>query len=265
MKKSLFLILVLGFFGSGVCCAGELIGEIGDEINAGSTGEVTDVKEINNIFTNDPQDSIELHGYLEYDEIPEDAIYLDQTAKKAPDFKPPIKITSKSLLTDSHKKPEIPRYTVLNSASRFSTQEYDIKATKSAYSAKTGKFTFGTIYNSELDNAQINYSTGFFTRYDLKKFAFASGYARSTSSNYNSYYDKIFLAPEFKITNRLSILDIIQSDVQQVKKKNEIVIRYTPNLKKYADEVQFEVGAGQSFYEDTYINSSVRFSTRFKL
>ncbi len=258
MKKILLLILFLSFFSFNFCFADEIEDEEFDN-NSGN------VEEINNIFTNDPQNTLELHGYLEYDEIPDTAVYLDQTAKKSPEFKPPIKITSKSLLTPSNKKPTIPQYKILDLASKFSTQEYDIRETNSAYSEKAGKITFGTMYNSDLDNAQINYSTGFFTRYDFKKVAFTSGYSRSTNSNYDSYYDKVFFAPEFKITNRLSILDIMQSDVQQIKKKNEIVIRYTPNLKKYADEVQFEIGAGQYFQEDAYVNSAVRFSTRFKL
>ncbi|HNW26219.1 MAG TPA: hypothetical protein PKI94_05435 [Candidatus Gastranaerophilaceae bacterium] len=267
MKKIFLLILVLGFFGFQVCLADELdeASGINDENAISNESETTNVEEINNIFTNDPQNTMELHGYLEYDEIPDNTVYLDQASKKSPDFKPPIKITSKSLLTPSNKKPTIPQYKTLDLVSKFSTQEYDINEINSNYSEKAGRLTFGTMYNSDLDNAQINYSTGFFTRYDWKKFAIASGYSRSTNSNYDSYYDKVYFAPEFKITKRLSILDIVQSDVQQIKKKNEIVLRYTPNLKRYADEVQFEIGAGQYFREDEYVNSAIRFSTRFKL
>jgi len=57
----------------------------------------------------------------------------------------------------------------------------------------------------------------------------------------------------------------MKTDVYQINKSNELVLRYTPHMKKYAEELQFEVGAGQTFYADTYVNSSLRFSTNFKL
>lgn len=264
MKKILLLILVLVFFGFQFCFAEE-IEEDYIENEPLSEIQTNNEQEINNIFTNDPQGTLELHGYLEYDEIPDSTIYLDQVSRKTPDFKAPIKIGSKSLIPLIDKKPLLPDYKKFEIASRFYTQEYDINPKNSSYSEKSGNVTFGTMYNSGLDNASLSYSTGIFAKYDSKYWAFTSAFSKKTNSNYDSYNDRIFFAPELKITKRLSIMDVLQTDVQQINKKNEIVLRYTPNFKKYADDVQFELGAGQSFHEDNYINSSVRFSTRFKL
>lgn len=121
------------------------------------------------------------------------------------------------------------------------------------------------MYDSSLGSAQVNYSTGLFTKYEGKHFALSTAFSKNTNCNYDSYSDKFFIIPELKLTRRLSLLDVMQTDVNQINKSNELVLRYTPHFKKHPDDVQFEFGAGQSFYEDTYINSSVRFSTKFRL
>ena len=153
----------------------------------------------------------------------------------------------------------------LEKASKFSTQEYSILPVSGSYSVKSGGMTFGTTYNSSMDSTGGNYSTGIFTKYDAKYFAFKTAFLKSTQGSYDSFNDKILFAPELKLTKRLSILDVIQTDMIQVSRRNEVVLRYSPPLKKYADEVELEIGAGQSFYESNFINSSLRFSTRFKL
>ena len=40
--------------------------------------------------------------------------------------------------------------------------------------------------------------------------------------------DKFYIAPELKITKRLSLLDVMKTDVAQVNKSNELILRYTP-------------------------------------
>lgn len=235
--------------------------------------------EPDNIFTNDPQTSSELQGYLEYDETPNDTIYLKEQVEssqntiylKSPSnvnslkLKAPAKVGTKSLISTSIKKIPMSEVDSLDAASKFSTQEYNISPINGDYTIKSGGMSFGTVYNSDIDGAQSVYSTGVFTKYEGNHFAVKAGFTKNTKSAYSSYSDKIFFAPELKLTKRLSILDVIQTDMQQINKKNEVVLRYTPSIKKHADDVQFEVGAGQYFYENNYINSSVRFSTRFKL
>jgi len=224
------------------------------------------IESINSYFADESQ-NVELNGYAQYtEEEPADeapAVYLDDSAKgHGINFTGPKKVGSKALT----KKPTFqPMQDELEAASKFSTQEYDIKPVSTSYSRKFGQFSFGTMYNSSLDSARASYSTGLFAKYEGKYVALSSGFSKSTNSNYDAYSDKVFFAPELKLTKRLSLLDVMKTDVFQINKSNELVLRYTPHMKKYADDVQFEIGAGQTFHEDTYINSSLRFSTNFKL
>lgn len=212
--------------------------------------------------------SIELNGYVQYNSGQEEAtaIHLEPVETKTINFSQPKKVDSST--PEGFRKPTFhPMETnALESASKFSTQEYDISPVSTSYDRKLGRFTFGTMYNSSLSSSAGNsYSTGLFSKYEGKHFALSAIYSKSTNSNYDSYNDKFSFAPELKLTKRLSLLDVMQTDVYRINTSNELVLRYTPHMKKYADDVQFELGAGQSYYDANYINSSIRFSTRFKL
>lgn len=258
MKKILPIILIM-FLSMQICFA---------------EGEVEE--DIDSLFNEQLQEEspLELHGYLQYSELEQTQDHLqEQDAVKLDDavvsnrinFTNPKKIESKSLISGIKKPTFHPFQDQLEAASRFTAQEYDIKPVSSYFVQNIGNFSFGTSYDSYMYSAQANYSTGVFTKYDWKRFAIKASFAKNTNSNYDSYSDKFYIAPELKITKRLSLLDVMQTDVYQINKKNEVVLRYTPHIKKYADDVQLEVGAGQSFYNDAFVKSSVRFSTRFKL
>lgn len=252
MKKVLSLILIL-IFSMQICLA------------EGETDE-----NIDSYFTEEPEQASELQGHLEYSQPPEEQeqniIQLETPVNyNAININKPQKIESKSLVSGAKKPSFRPIQDEFNAASKFSSQEYNIKSVSTSYSKKLGKFSFGTMYDSSLGSAQANYSTGLFSKYEGKFFALSTAFSKNTNCNYDSYNDKFFIVPELKLSKRLSLLDVMQTDVNQINKSNELVLRYTPNFKKHADEVQFEFGAGQSFYEDNYIKSSVRFSTKFKL
>lgn len=253
MKKILSLVLIL-FLSMSICLATE-----GTE------------EDIDSYFNEEPEQATQLNGYLEYNqnseaqEVEPEAIQLDHTETAGINFTKPKSFDSKSMISNSKKPTFHPIQDEFNAASKFSSPEYNISPVSTTYSKKYGKFSFGTTYNSSLSSARANYSTGLFTKYEGKHFALNTAYSKSTNSNYDSFNDTFSIAPELKLTKRLSLLDVMHTDVMQINKSNEVVLRYTPHFKKYADEVQLELGAGQSFYQDTYINSSVRFSTRFKL
>lgn len=209
-------------------------------------------------------------GHLEYnmEEAKQEEIQMqldESTERNAINISKPQNIKSESLLSDTKKPTFQPIQDELKSASMFSTQEYSIKPVSTDYSRKFGKFSVGTMYDSGLSKASRNDSTALFAKYEGKYAALSMGFSKSANYNKDSSEDTFFIAPELKITNRLSLLDVIETDVYQIDKSNELVLRYTPHFKKYADGVQFELGAGQSFYEDNFIKSSVRFSTKFRL
>lgn len=262
MKKILALVLLL-FLSMPVCFAQEQASPVNNQ----------SVEDIDSYFVDDSevdqvQQAQQLDGGVEYNQILEEpeknAVNLDSTdVYKSINLSKPKSIESKSI------EVKAPMFTpiqdTLRAASRFSSQEYNIKPVSTEYSKKYGQFSFGTGYNSSLHKASANYSTELFARYDNKQFALTGGYSKSTNSNYDSYNDTFYIEPEFKITKRLSLLDVMSADVMQINKKNEIVLRYRPNFTKYADNMELELSAGQSFYNDSFVKSSVGFATKFRL
>lgn len=227
-------------------------------------------EDISVYFNIEPEQATTLEGHIEYDqnkaEQGEDAITLEEPiVHNSINLSKSQKIESKSLLSGAKRPTFYPIQDELKSASMFSTQEYNIKPISTDYSQKFGKFSFGTMYNSSLSKASTGYTTALFAKYEGKYSALSMGFSKNTNCNNDSFSDTFFVAPELKLTKRLSILDVIETDVYQINNSNELVLRYTPHFKKYADDVQFELGAGQSFYNDDFIKSSVRFTTKFKL
>lgn len=253
MKKILFLILILTVLVSP------------------SFAQETDEEDINSYFVEDSEAlepvSAVLDGFVQYNQgFPEeDAVELDFSGTRGLNFTMPKKVESKSLLTNVKTPDFKPIEDGLDAASRFSSQEYDISPIRTAYSKKFGKFSVGTRYDSFLSGARVNYSTGIFAKFDGKYFAVASTLTKRTNNAYTAYNDTISFEPEWKLTKNLSLVDIMRTDVYQIDKSNQVVLRYRPKLGKYADDILFELGAGQRFYEDSYVNSSVTFSTQFKL
>lgn len=268
--KKIILLLIITIFAAQLCFA--------EEEQTFPTEPDESYEEITSYFNTDqePEQELEqgqttlIQGHLEYnlEEAKQEEIQmiLDESAERsAINISKPQNIKSKSLLSDAKIPTFQPIQDELKAASKFSTGEYNIKSFSTDYSRKFGKFSVGTMYNSSLSKATTGHSTALFAKYEGKHAAFSMGFSKSTNNQKDSFSDSFFIAPELKITNRLSLLDVIETDVYQINKSNELVLRYTPHFKKYADGVQFELGAGQSFYEDNFIKSSVRFSTKFRL
>jgi len=249
--KKIFLLFLILFFGAQICLADETVNV--DE-------------DIDTAIAEDTQQSEPLEGYLEYTEPePDNTVYLeDAVFKNSLNIKSPQKVNSKAVVKNAKQFPSF-EPGKFELASKFSTQEYRINPLSTGYTSKVGNFSFGTSYDASINTAQSSYSTSVFTKYEWKHFALKTALSKSTNDSLSAFNDKLFVIPELKLTKRLSLLDIMQTDAMQINKNNKVVLRYTPNFKKYADEVQLELGAGQSFYNNDFIKSSVEFSTRFKL
>lgn len=257
--KKILLILLITAFSMQICFAEE---ESYEDISA--------------YFANEPEQTTELHGYLEYEqnaneqlkeqEQEQDIIQLDESVNRnSVNITKPQKIESKSLISGIKIPTFQPIQDNLKAATKNYIPEYSLNSVSASYSEKFGNFTFGTSYNSGLSSAKTKHSTSIFTKYEWKILAISAAFSKNTNDNYNYFNDNFFVAPEIKLTKRLSFLDVMQTDVSQINKSNRLVLKYTPHFKKYADDVELELSAGQNFYNDTYINSSVSFFTKFKL
>jgi len=250
--KKIILLAIIAIFSLQLCYA-----------------EDESTEDIDSYFA-EPEQTQELKGYLEYNNNAEqkeqDSIELNPINATGINITRPKSLGSKSLLSTSKKPSFQPLGDKLEGNSKFAAQEYNIQQGSSSVSHQFGKFVVGTSYGSYLDSAQVNYSTSLFSKYEGKHYAITTGFSNSTNNNDENYDNgKFYIAPELKLTKRLSLLDVMKTDAMQLSKSNEVVLRYTPHFKKYADDVQFEVGTGQSFYDDNYTKSTVRFSTNFKL
>ncbi len=221
-------------------------------------------------FASDSPEFIkELRGHIEYnDGFDEDYnpnyVYLEPDTQKFINISQPQRIGSKTMNLKKGNFSVFDSSTVRN-ASAFTGQEYAIKSKYGRVSETFGKFTLGTEYDSSIDDGEMTYMTGVYTKINGKHFALTLSARTETGNAYSYYSDKLVVAPEWKITKRLSLLDIAQTDVKQTSQKNEIVLRYNPKLPNNYDDLFLELGAGQTYREQEYVKSSIRFSTRFKL
>lgn len=226
-------------------------------------------EDIDSYFVDEPEQTQELHGYLEYNQQEplqkeEDSIYLDNKGTVGINFTKPQKIDSSSLSINTKKSNFHPIQDEMERVSNFSNQSYDIRPVNTSFSQQYGKFRIGTNYGGSLGSSQMAYSTSVFARYEGKHAAFRTAILKKIDNN-SENSNNLLVSPELKLTKRLSLLDVWQTDANQINKSNDVVLRYTPHFRRYADDIQFDVGAGQSFYEDAYIKSSIYFNTTFKL
>lgn len=203
-----------------------------------------------------------LEGNVTFDD--DSAIYLDKEIERpALNIKPPNTIIPVYTPTLSDKR--IRERSALATASKLTGEEYYITPTFNYVSEQAGHFSYGTFYGASIDSAQMTYSTSLFTRYDAKRCALTGTVSTDTQSIDGSYRSMLGIAPELKLTKSLALRDTVKTYMGVPIKKNSISLIYTPQLKKYIDSLRFELGLSQTFYETGHSNSSVEFSTKFKL
>ena len=86
-----------------------------------------------------------------------------------------------------------------------------------------------------------------------------------TQSVDSSYSNMFGIAPELKLTKYLVLRDTFKTYMGVPVNKNRISLIYTPQFKKYIENLWFEFGVTQSYYENGANNSSIDFYTKFKL
>jgi len=212
------------------------------------------------------KETYKLNGQVEFDDNEVETIYLDDTIEK-----PQVNIPQHSLTLPVR---------VLNITTNTNTSRSalaramvnrnslgDILPLSGSVVAYSGNLSYGSKWGEEISNSQLEGTTSFFMRYDSyrKPFSVETAFRQSASRGIDGYYTTLRIAPEWHITNRLTIKDTYTNYVQSQKNKNEITIVYTPALKKYAEALKFELGIAQSYYANGNQGAGVNFSTDFKL
>ena len=128
-------------------------------------------------------------------------------------------------------------------------------------------FSYGQTWEQELSQfAQMENTTAFFVRYDSPRwFSFTTSVRQATNAEIGTQYNLFRMAPEWHITDRLTLKDSFTNYVNQTRYKNEITLVYTPALRKYADSLKFELGVAQTYYQGGRQRNQLQFSTGFKL
>jgi len=212
------------------------------------------------------KETFKLNGQVEYDDNEVETIYLDDTIEK-----PQVNIPQHSLTLPVG----VLNITTNSNTSRSALARAmvsrnslgDILPLNGSVVAYSGNFSYGSTWGEEISYSQLEGTTSFFLRYDSKKkpFSIETSYRQSASRGIDGYYTTLRVAPEWHITDKLTLKDTFTNYVQSQKNKNEITLVYTPALKKYADALKFELGFAQSYYANGNSGAGINFTTDFKL
>ncbi len=211
------------------------------------------------------KETYKLQGQVEYDDNPVETIYLDDTIER-----PQVNIPKRTLtlpvgVLNITSNTDTPR-SALARAMVNRRRVQDILPLSGSISEQSGGFSYGSTWGEELSYAQIESSASMFVRYDAPKFfSLMTDIKQSANQDIGTQYNTLRVTPEWHITDKLTLKDSFSTYMNLPKNKNEITLVYTPDLKKYADSLKFELGVAQSYYQSGRQSSSFSFTTGFKL
>ena len=213
------------------------------------------------------KETYQLQGQVEYNDNPIETIYLDEDIDK-----PQINIPKRALTlpvgmlnitSNTNSQRSALARTSINRGSLK-----DILPLSGGVTEELGLgFSYGQTWEQELSQfAQMENTTAFFLKYDSPRwFSFTTSIRQSTYQDVGAQYNLFRLAPEWHITERLTLKDSFTNYVNQTRYKNEIKLVYTPALRKYAEALKFELGLAQTYYQGGRQRNQLQFSTGFKL
>lgn len=210
-------------------------------------------------------ETFKLQGQIEYDDNPVETIYLDDDIDKPQVNIPQRTLTLPVNVLNIMSNTNTPRSALARAMVNRSSMG-DILPLSASVSEQAGGLSYGTTWGEELSYSQLEATTSLFVRYDFSKyFSFDTSFRQSAARDINTQYGTVRLTPEWHITDKLTLKDSFTDYVNLPKNKNELILVYTPALKKYAESLKFELGLAQSYYSNGRQSSAFRFSTGFKL
>lgn len=205
-----------------------------------------------------------LKGYAEYNEEEANTITLDDSPDELLklDITKPAKVAKNDYT--SLKSSSLKFYD--NQYSKYTGSEYNI-APKSSTNYRTYKgFSAGTTYDQCIDYAELEQSSGVFSRYEYKNWAIRTAYSKTVNSTNNNYNDNFYFSPEWKVNQFFSLREVFSADIAKHRRKAEVVLSINPFGNKDTDRMRLEFGASQSYSNTNEIlRSQLKFSTNFKL
>ena len=212
----------------------------------------------------DSPETYRIQSNLFYDAIPIETVYLGEDVNK-PTLVLPTNLFNSPVINNQNSN-------AITGRSVFAKNMYIREASKSAHSVNayatesTGNFTFGAGYNRGLDKAQMEDNASFFTRYDMGKFAINSQYTASSKQYLGTQANSFKISPEVKLNDQFKIRTGFQSYTNIPLKKGEVVLVYSPSIKKHLEALNFEFGVAHRYNTSTGFNGSeIKFYTGFKL
>ncbi len=244
MLRVLIIILMMFWNVSSVFCE-----------NIQNTGASSIVKE-----------TYKLQGQIEYDDNPVEVIYLDENIER-----PQVNIPKRSLtlpvgVLNITSNTNTPRSALARSHVNRGTLT-DILPLSGSISEQFKGFSYGQMWEQEMSNfSQMENTTAFFVRYDTPRlFSLTTSIRQATYQDLGTQYNTLRVAPEWHITEKLTLKDSFTSYMDHSRNKNELTLVYTPALKKYAESLKFELGVAQTYYRTGRQTSGLKFSTGFRL
>ena len=203
-----------------------------------------------------------LHGYAEYFDDEENTVALDlpQNEYLTLNIKRPVTIEGKyfGYLQES---PSLFDYNY----SKYMGSEYSISPISGKSSKKFGNFSAGTTYSQGIDYGELEQSSGIFTKYQYKKFALSTSYAKTVNTTNNNYNDNFYIIPELQLNQYLAVKNIFSADTVKKRKKAEVVLSVNPFGNKDYDRLRFELGASETYDEvNNSFKNQFKFMTNYK-
>ncbi len=204
-----------------------------------------------------------LKGYATYDEYEEETISLEDTLEdyQTIHIKNPKKVASFDYSLEQKNL-----VNKLQSYSKYDNMEYSIAPRSSTNYRTLNGFSAGTLFDQCIDYAELESTTGVFSRYDGKHFAVTSAFKKTVNTTNNNYNDNFSFAPELKINQYLTLKEITSADTVKNRKKIEFILSINPFGKKDIDRMRLELGANTTFdHTNAVLRRQLKFSTSFKL
>lgn len=202
-----------------------------------------------------------LHGYAEY--------YDDEANTVALDLKPnehlvlhiqkPVAVEGKyfGYLQDSPSLFD-------NNYSKYNGSEYSIAPVSGTTEKKVGAFSAGATYSQGIDYGELEQSSGIFTKYQYKRFAISTSYAKTINTTNNNYNDNFYIIPELRLSQYFTIKNILSADTVKKRKKAEVVLSVNPFGDRDFDRMRLEFGASETYDEvNNAFKNQLKFSTKY--